>query len=178
MKNIFALIASVVALQSFAQNGLETTFDQSCNCNVVTNHFDEGTVSSIHHETLDGRKNGLEEVFYANGQLQYKRNWINNQLDGEGVHYHNDGTLYYKEFYANGVKSGTWSFYEHDGTIMQSITYTGNNADGVYDYFSAGVKYFTQVVTNGQVSQEIVVNQTIYDALIEEAEAARAAGKH
>lgn len=180
MKHFACLVLTILSFSAFAQKGITTEFDKSCNCNVVTNHYDNGAISSVHHETLDGKKNGDEIVYFENGQIQYKRNWKMDKLDGTGDHFHHDGTKHYEEHYNNGKKTGAWKFYDHDGTIMQMITYTEgaeNDADGTYDYYQAGVKYYTQVVKNGKLASETVVNQEIYDQLKAEAEAERAAGK-
>ena len=179
--NLFAGILITVATSAgFAQKGVTTEFDKSCNCNVVTNHFDNGKVSNVYHETLDGKKNGEEIVYYESGQIQYQRTWKMNKLDGTGTHFHQDGSKHYEEHYNNGKKTGAWKFYDFDGTLMQMITYTEgaeNEADGTYDYFQAGVKYYTQIVKDGKLADEIVVNQEIYNQLKAEAEAERAAGK-
>lgn len=173
------LIATLLLTTSvFAQTGLVTEFNEACNCNIVTNHYDEGQVSSVHHETPGGKKHGKETVFYNNGQMQYERTWKNGKLDGEGKHYHQNGNLHYTEAYKDGQKSGSWSFYEEDGTILQTIIYNGANAtDGTYEFYHAGIKYLSQDVENGRMTNQNVINQKIYDQLKAEAEALRQAGK-
>jgi len=178
MKTFVLIITIFTATTAFAQNGLVKTYDEACNCNVVTNHYDGGQVSSVHHESLDGKYNGRETVYYQDGSIQYERTWKNGKLDGEGTHYHSNGNLHYKESYANGHKTGTWSFYDDQGTVMQAITYNGNNgSDGNYDYYHNGVKYLTQTVENGHMVKETVVDQQTYDVVKQEAEENSRLGK-
>lgn len=177
MKTIIFACLLMLASSAFSQNGLEHTYDESCDCTVVTNHYDGGQVSSVHHENNAGKRDGLETVYYENGQVQYERTWANGVLNGQGTHYHRSGNVNYQEQYTNGKKSGTWTFYDDEGTVIQSITYTGNNMDGTYDYYDAGVLYYRQVIQGGQLADEEILQQEVYDAVQEAAEAARKAGK-
>lgn len=178
MKTFLLIVAIFTSSVAFTQTGLVTQFDEACNCNVVTNHYDEGQVSSVHHESVDGKYHGKETVYFPDGKVQYERTWVMGKLDGEGLHYHRNGNLHYKESYDNGRKTGAWTFYDENGTIVQGITYSGTNqADGTYDYYHAGVKYLSQTVENGHMTKETIVNQAVYDVAKEEAELNRKAGK-
>lgn len=177
MKKLLALPILLLSLNGLAQNGLTKEFDETCNCYVVTNHYDNGNISAQHQELESGKKNGTEIVYYFDGKTQYQRNWKNGKLNGIGTHYHANGKVYYKSSYTNGKKSGTWTFKEDDGQTIQIISYTGSKDDGTYAYYHGGVNYFTQIVTGGKMVSETVLNQGIYDQLIAEAEAAKSAGK-
>ena len=63
----------------------------------------------------------------------------------------------------------------HGGSSQAQQRKATNGEEANYTYYSAGVAYLNQVVINGQLSQESVLNQAIYDAKVEEAEAAKAA---
>ncbi len=177
MKTILTLLLFISSVSVYSQTGLVKSFDSQCNCTIVTNHYDNGQVSAQYHENDKGKKHGLESVFFDNGSLQYTRNWTNGKLNGEGKHYHRNGNVYYNEVYANGDKSGTWTFKDEEGDLTQTIQYTSNGNDGIYDYYHAGIKYFTQALQNGKMVAETVLNAEIHDQLKAEAEAAQQAGK-
>jgi antitoxin component YwqK of YwqJK toxin-antitoxin module len=176
MKTIITVLFVSVFSFGFAQ-GLVESYDESCKCTHIQNHFDNGQISTEYTENAAGKKHGEETVYYADGNIQYKRTWKNGSLDGIGTHYHRNGSVYYEESHDDGIKNGAWSFRDEDGELIQVINYSGNDNDGTYEYYHAGVKYYTQTVSSGKLISENVLNQTIYDQLKAEAEAAKAAGK-
>jgi antitoxin component YwqK of YwqJK toxin-antitoxin module len=177
MKKLLVLPVLLFTLNSLAQTGLTKVFEASCDCYVVTNHYDNGKVSATHQELESGKKNGVETVYYFDGKKQFQRTWKNGKLNGVGTHYHANGNVYYESSYANGEKSGNWTFKEDNGETIQVISYNGSKDDGTYSYYRAGVNYFTQVVAGGKMISENVLDQAIYDQLIAEAEAAKSAEK-
>lgn len=176
MKTFLTLLLISLSPLCFAQ-GLVEEYDESCNCTHYTNHYDDGQVSATYTMNASGKKNGIEKVFYVGGMLQYDRTWVNGKLDGKGKHYFRNGQLYYTEEHENGVKTGNWAFHDEEGDTTQVIKYSGNGNDGTYEYYHAGVHYFTQEVSIESLASETVLNQVIYDQLKSEAEAAQAAGK-
>ncbi|MDA7744813.1 hypothetical protein N8911_01810 [bacterium] len=176
MKTFLTLVLISITSLSFAQ-GLVEEYDQSCNCTHYTNHYDNGDVSATYTTNASGQKNGTEKAFYVDGNLQYERVWSKGKLNGSGKHYFRNGQLYYTEYHENGIKKGDWTFNDEEGDIKQKIKYTGNGNDGTYEYYHAGIHYFSQIVVNDSLQSETVLNQEIYDQLKSEAEAAQAAGK-
>lgn len=171
---ILLLIAPTALM---AQKGLTKAVDFTTVLTIVTNRYDNGKKSTEYSENAKGKKEGKETVWYQNGQVQMERNWKNGQLHGTGTHYHRNGKLHYKEHYVDGVKTGKWTYYSEDGTTIQEIEYTGNSNDGTYTYYHSGVAFFQQEITDGNVTNETVLNQEIYDQAQSEAEAAKKAGK-
>lgn len=170
MKPIVLIALLFSASVSFSQ-GLTETFDENCNCYTITNHFDNGQVSSEHHENVDRKRIGSEKVYSADGHLNYERSWKAGKLHGDGTFYHPDGSIYATEHYNEGEKVGKWIFQDRDGTPIQIIEYVGNGNDGTYDYYHTGVKYFTQALENGQLVSTEIINQEIYDIIQEEGSA-------
>lgn len=168
MKWIGMVAVMALSLQLNAQ-GLEESFDASCACWTVTNHFDNGQISSVHHENEQRIKDGEAITYSPEGKKLRVEQWSNGKLDGTTVHYHPTGEIYLEAHYEKGRKKGTWTFLDVDGTPSQEITYTGNGADGVYGLYSAGVKYVEQTVEGGKVVDTRVIHQELYDAVREEA---------
>jgi antitoxin component YwqK of YwqJK toxin-antitoxin module len=173
MKLILSTLSLCLALSVSSQTGLVEAYDSECQCTKFTNHYDNGVVSATYENNSAGKRHGKEMAYFPDGQVQMERYWSNGKLNGENKHYHRNGQLYYNEIYANGNKSGTWSFYDDQGDLVQEITYGGNNeVDGVYDYYHAGVKYYTQTLIGGKLVSETVLNSEIKNQLDAEAKAA------
>jgi len=65
-----------------------------------------------------GQPHGYWEVYYLNGTLRYKGNYLNGQAHGywESYYYYY-GNLAYKGNYLNGKPHGYWEVYNNDGTL-------------------------------------------------------------
>lgn len=164
-------IALLTASSSLFAQGLTETFDEGCECYTITNHFDNGQVSSVHHENVNRKRTGSEKVYSAGGHLNYKRNWESGKLHGTGTFYHSDGSIYVLESYDHGNKIGDWTFQDPQGTPIQVINYTGRGNDGTYSYYYTGQKYFVQKLVNGELVSSEVINQELYDIVQEEGSA-------
>jgi antitoxin component YwqK of YwqJK toxin-antitoxin module len=62
-----------------------------------------------------GQRHGYWEVYYDNGQLYFKGDYVNGQRHGYSEEYHPNGKLEYKGNYVNGKKHGHWEFYYLSG---------------------------------------------------------------
>jgi antitoxin component YwqK of YwqJK toxin-antitoxin module len=54
----------------------------------------------------EGKKHGNWEVYWDNGQLKYKGEYIHDKLNGPWIGYHKDGRLWYKQTYDMGKVIG------------------------------------------------------------------------
>jgi antitoxin component YwqK of YwqJK toxin-antitoxin module len=170
MKFAFSFILTLFVAFVFAQ-GPQESYDASCNCWTITNHYDNGQLSSQHIENAARQKHGEALTYNVNGMLIRQENWENGHLNGTSTSYHHDGSLYLESHYDHGTKIGTWIFRDLDGTPTQEITYTGNSNDGTYAHYYAGVKYIEQTVVNGQMVSSNILNQAVYDQVQVEASA-------
>jgi antitoxin component YwqK of YwqJK toxin-antitoxin module len=59
------------------------------------------------------QRHGIWEKYWLNGQLMYRRYYINGKADGYWEYYFDDGTLYYKGKYINDQLIGLWYYYNH-----------------------------------------------------------------
>lgn len=168
MKWFLSLFIACAAMQIQAQ-GLVEKFDEGCNCYIITNHFDNGQVSSIHHENVARKRDGIATTFGEDGKVQREERWLNGKLNGTTTHYHNNGAIYLEAYYENGKKTGTWKFLDLDGTPSQEITYNGNGSDGIYGLYYGGVKYVEQTIEHGKLVDTKILHQELYDAVREEA---------
>jgi antitoxin component YwqK of YwqJK toxin-antitoxin module len=168
MRTLFTLLFSLWLGFGFSQ-GLVEEFDAACTCWTITNHYDNGQISMVHHENEARQKHGELVHYNAEGQVLRKEYWANGKLNGTAVHYHPDGSIYLEATYKEGKKMGVWVFRDPDGTPSQEINYTGKGSDGTYTYYYAGVKYLEQLIDNGKLVSTEILNQEIYDIVQEEA---------
>ena len=163
----FSLILILAVTPSFGQ-GLTETFDQSCQCWEVKNHYDDGQLSAIYYENEARQKDGVMKQYSSEGKLLKEEFWKDGKLDGVATSYHPDGSVYLKATYKMGKKMGKWVFQDPDGTPSQEITYIGKGADGVYAHYHAGVRYAEQIIENGKLVDTKIINQEIYEVVQEE----------
>ena len=170
MKFVLSLLLSFTIAFGFSQ-GLEESFSASCDCWTITNHFDNGQVSSEHHENKLCQKHGGATQYNANGAVIRQENWNNGKLKGKAIAFHHDGSPYLESNYDNGIKIGTWTFLDIEGIPTQEITYTGVSGDATYSHYYNGVKYIEQTVVNGQMVSSNILNQELFSIVQEEASA-------
>ena len=92
---------------------------------------------SYRHNYKDGRKDGLQEAWYANGQLKYRHNYkvIVTWLWEE---WYDTGQLRYRHDYKDGKEDGLQEGWDENGQVMyrnNSNTYcTYRNCDAGLNY--------------------------------------------
>jgi len=67
---------------------------------------------------IKGKKNGLWEEYYYNGQLESKVNYINGKKDGLWEEYHENGQLWSQGKYIVGRKTGKWEYFDYKGELL------------------------------------------------------------
>ena len=78
---------------------------------------------------VNNLKTGYWEIYYTNGNLYSKGNYINGLRDGYWEEYWIYGNLYSKGNYKNGLKDGYWEdYYCSSGRIWTK----GNYINGVF----------------------------------------------
>jgi antitoxin component YwqK of YwqJK toxin-antitoxin module len=69
----------------------------------------------INQFTHDGKKDGIWERYYFNGQLQSRGSYENDIKEGYWESYWSNGQLWSKGTYKNGKRDGIWEEYFSDG---------------------------------------------------------------
>ena len=78
---------------------------------------------TINKFNADGNRDGWWEIYYSNGQLNYKGNYINGKFDGWWESYHPNGQLCSKGNYIKGKEDGWWEEYNVEGELNKNIFY-------------------------------------------------------
>lgn len=67
----------------------------------------------IHYK--DGKKDGLEEIFYRNGHLHFRVNYKGGQEDGLTEYFHTNGKLKSRATYKDGKEEGFSERFDKSG---------------------------------------------------------------
>ena len=80
-----------------------------------------------------GKKHGLEENYYENGQLEGKINYKDGKEDGLAELYYENGQLKMKINFRDGKEDGLWETHNEDGSFMFEVCYkNGEVTDDSY----------------------------------------------
>jgi|GEM_PF-724307 antitoxin component YwqK of YwqJK toxin-antitoxin module len=101
-------------------------------------YFDNGQLN-YKGNFKDGKKDGLVEIYLSNGKLSRKVNYKNGEYDGLYETYHWDGKVKEKILYKNGEYDGLYETYHGNGDLEKRILYKNGKHDGLYEtYFQGG----------------------------------------
>jgi len=104
-----------------------------------------------------GQRHGLWEVYYSDGQLDFKGIYVNDEENGLWEQYWSNGILTYKGAYYNGEKNGYWEEYWEDGKIDSKGTFVNGNKHGYFEEYSSSLKGYNitlnKIVKNNEINK-------------------------
>jgi antitoxin component YwqK of YwqJK toxin-antitoxin module len=83
-----------------------------------------------------GNPNGYWEIYYSNGQLECKGNYVNSKAHGYWEEYYDNGQLYFKGNYVNGNTHGYWETYFDNGQLYSKGNYVNGEPHGCIKHYS------------------------------------------
>jgi antitoxin component YwqK of YwqJK toxin-antitoxin module/GH24 family phage-related lysozyme (muramidase) len=89
----------------------------------------------INQYTHDGKKDGIWEWYYDNGNLWSKGSYINGLRDGYFEYYGVDGELLYKGYYKDDKMDGIWEEYYENGQLKSKGSYKDDLKDGIWEEY-------------------------------------------
>lgn len=90
-------------------------------------------------EWRDGKKNGEEIYYHANGKIKKTSFYENNKLNGLVTEYDENGTVIRKTNYSNNLANGLLETFDKNGKLLTSYTYSQDIRDGPFvEYDSEG----------------------------------------
>ena len=125
---------------------------------------------------------GEQIGYYESGEIEFKRNWVDNLKQGQEVHYSKDGEITYTQIYdkgieitdkdifyydsgkvqqtaelQNGLKQGELIGYYESGAVQYKINYVDNLAQGesIAYYESGAVQYKVNYVDDLKQGEQI-----------------------
>jgi antitoxin component YwqK of YwqJK toxin-antitoxin module len=69
------------------------------------------------------QSHGYWEVYWGDGKLRFKGNYVNGKRHGCWEHYYHNGQLEYKGNYVNDDRHGYWEVYHYNGDVFYNGYY-------------------------------------------------------
>ena len=97
-------------------------------------------------------KRHIEKDYYINGNIKYKIQKINEEIDGYAKYWTEDGILINEVYYINGILNGKWKEYYLNGNLKYSVNYLYGIKDG-YElwFYENGIKKSELFYDNGEI---------------------------
>ena len=89
----------------------------------------------IESQFQNGKKEGIEKKYYANGRLHIENNYREGLLHGDRVVFHKNGVLASKTKYINGKKSPEEKAYSTDGKLVYDSFIEENTGQRIVRYY-------------------------------------------
>ena len=107
---------------------------------------------------IDDIINGEVKEWYDNGNIKSIKNHINDAIDGECTQYYEDGTLWVKQYFKNNLKNGLSQVWHENGQLWAETHYIDGKRNGPFiEYYSDGQKAieltYKNDVVNGAVKK-------------------------
>ncbi len=106
----------------------------------IKSFYADGTIkSAITYK--DGKKNGVEHIFYEDGAtLKVANNYVYGRLHGLQQRYSQDALLIQEENYQQGRLDGLSRYYRN-GLLQREVEYMNGMVDGTYrEFFPSGMR--------------------------------------
>ena len=130
------LISSCDNLNSSSQNGSADKKDNSIEKQIE--RYDNGVIHKI-ARVVDGKLNGVQEIYNTKGELQNTINYVNGIKEGESVIYFKDGKKYRITPHINGLVDGVRKKFRNDGRIWSTQNYKkGMPENNLKEYSESG----------------------------------------
>ena len=93
----------------------------------------------LEHYNDAGLLNGERLVYYDNGQIAEKQNYINGKLNGDSFWYSQKGVVLKSFLYRNDELHGPSKIYNGKGELLIEGQYKAGKKTGVWKYYEKGV---------------------------------------
>jgi len=85
-----------------------------------------------------GQLNGEKLVYYENGQLAEKSNFVNGKQEGLSTWYAENGVALKEFMYENNELHGMSKYYDMKGQLIAEGSYKRGQKDGIWKYYTDG----------------------------------------
>lgn len=93
---------------------------------------------TLEHYNNSGELDGERFVYYPNGQVAEKQNYVAGKLHGESVWYSENNVVVKTYHYENGELHGPAKFFNRKGELVCEGNYKNGEKHGVWKYYEAG----------------------------------------
>ena len=92
----------------------------------------------LEHYNNHGYLEGERFVYYKNGQIAEKQNYLDGKLNGESIWYSDTNTVLKHYIYVNGQLHGKAKFYNPKGILLTEGQYKKDKKNGVWKFYKNG----------------------------------------
>lgn len=128
-KNSFA----VGPWKLFHENGMVKAagfIDEKGKKNGVWNYYYDNGELQEKLTFTDDVKNGISEGWFSNKNKWYRENFVDGKISGKAVTYFYNGLLKSEFNYMNGLLEGEQKYYDYKGNLTNTVNYKADKADG------------------------------------------------
>lgn len=93
---------------------------------------------TLEHFDNSGKLTGERFVYYKNGQIAEKQNYVDGKLHGVSLWYSDKNVLIKEFIYENGELHGISKFYDSYGVLVAEGLYKRGKKDGIWKYYEKG----------------------------------------
>lgn len=113
--------------------------------------FDPNTGERVESPYRNGKRDGVERAWYANGQLMYERRFSNGEESGEHLGWYSDGTRHFVYEFARGVLEGEAREWFPNGAAYRVFHYRAGHEEGAQEmWYPNGKRRANYVVHDGR----------------------------
>lgn len=172
MKQILLMFFLCFAVSSFAEDNIERTYYDSgeIQCEYTLKHnvrhglakcyFRKNTFNinnsknNLYMEIsyINGKKNGIEKMYYPNGALFQETPYSDNVIDGIKRIYSENGSIDVEISYKNGQAEGQEIAYRENGKLWYKMSYKQGKKDGIYKHYDKNGKLWGEIVYKNDVA--------------------------
>ncbi|MBL0047633.1 MAG: hypothetical protein IPP32_05975 [Bacteroidetes bacterium] len=87
---------------------------------VNTDYYENGK-EKMKGTIKDGKREGLWQAWYENGNLWSEAEYSKGINDGKSVTYFESGKVRYEGLYKEGKKIRDWKYYDEDGKLVKTV---------------------------------------------------------
>jgi len=131
---------------------LETT-TESEELTPYIEYYDNGNVSIKGQLNSKGKREGIWEVFYENGNIHWRTPFKEDKADGIVEWFYENGNIHLRTSYKEGNKDGIEEWFYENGNIRRRTPYKNGMEDGIEErfYSNPGNIIKTRLWKNGEL---------------------------
>lgn len=101
-------------------------------------YYPDGKIMA-REEYLHDQLSGLSIGYFPDGQISYKEQWKEDLQQDSAWYFHPNGKLHRKGRYEGGSYEGIWKTWDENGTLVQQLNYHLGLPDGLFkSWFPSG----------------------------------------
>ncbi|WP_372936052.1 toxin-antitoxin system YwqK family antitoxin [Seonamhaeicola sp.] len=101
-------------------------------------HNTSDKIMTLENYNENGNLDGERFVYYSNGKIAEKKNYVNGKLEGEAIWYSINNVILKRFVYENDELHGASKIYNTKGELIIEGTYKHDKKHGIWKYYENG----------------------------------------